>query len=234
MPAEGDEPAYAGPPCSDEKTARCARCGSTAPMNLYAGLYSGGLYYLDDQRAVFIAMCSSCRKGSVAVEFGNWGESTSHSPRGRWSRMRTETWWPTGAETAPIDDDIVIPEDVLKFWYEANRCMSVRAFHAAAVMIRNVLGAIANDVGGPDVVAERNLDGKLRKLAVAKPQTAFLLEYMEAIKAIGNAGAHPEDWPEVEEDHAETARGVARYLFEVLYEQPQRVATNLLRRNAKK
>ena len=234
MPAQGDEPAYSGPPCSNEKTSRCARCGATAVINLYVGGNVTQTYRLDDQRAVFIAECSACRKSTVAVEYGVWGEPTTQSSRPEWTRTRTETWWPTGAETTPIDESANVPSEALRFWFEANSCMSVQAYHAAAVMIRNVLSAIANDIGGTDVIAERNLEGKLKKLTGSKPQTNFLLDHMEAIKAIGNAGAHPEDWPEVTEENAETARSVARYLIEVLYEHPQRISNNLLRRNVKK
>lgn len=231
MPVSGDEPAYSGPPCSDEKTAQCARCGSVGPINLFN---RGGYHYLDDNRAVFIAICAACEKGTVAVEYGEWIQTQrAGGVRMSWTRKRTETWWPSGSEVRPIDSDVQIPGDALRFWYEANRCMSVRAYNAAAVMLRNVLGAIAIDIGGADVAAERSLDGKLKVLTKGKPQTIFLLDHMDAVKAIGNAGAHPEDWPEVEEIHAETARMVARYLIEVLYEQPQRIAANLLRRNVK-
>jgi len=232
MPTSDDTPAYAGPARSDEPTARCARCGAVAAVNTTSmGPNPGGTTRVDEKHAVFIAVCSACGKGTVAVEYGTWFvyQNSGFS----WHRTATRMYWPIGAQAMPISEGVKIPDDVLKFWHEAGLCFSVQAYHSAAVMLRNVMAAIANDVGGSDVVAERHLDGKLKKLAAAKPQTGFYLQHMEALKAIGNAGAHPEDWPEVSKSNAETAVMVARYLIEVLYEQPQRIEANLLRRNQK-
>lgn len=105
-----------------------------------------------------------------------------------------------------------VPESMRETFDEAQRCMSVRAYRAAAVMARSLVEQMANDLGANG----RTLHHKLEDLRRKEVLDHRLLEWSTLVKDIGNEGAHETSQSLSQEDATEVlafAEALADYLY---------------------
>ncbi|MGO0578253.1 DUF4145 domain-containing protein [Ornithinimicrobium panacihumi] len=112
-----------------------------------------------------------------------------------------------------------VPAALRTTFNEAQKCMQVGCYTAAAIMARRVVEGLANlnqAKGG-------TLAAKLKNLNAAGVLDARLLEWSDLIKDVGNEGAHETDSTMSREDSEEVMRFVEalldyHYTYRVQYE----------------
>jgi hypothetical protein len=129
----------------------------------------------------------------------------------------------------------VYPAIVSKAFFEAQLCASVRAWNAAAVMVRRAVEEACKEQGAS---AKLNLEKKIDDLAARHVITPSLQNWAHEVRLIGNDGAHgdkgitsedraasPEDLlADVTEEDCDDAIAFAESLFEYLYVMPAKLS----------
>lgn len=180
----------------------CGYCGSVVSAEIAGDVLAVDVEG-DGVRTVLVA-CPECEdeKANVLartaerVGLDEWSE-------GPWARL-----WPNPERTLSYDAPASVRED----FAEAQRCLSVRAHKAAAVMVRRVLEGIAVDQGETSgVLAQR-----LRRLKESQAIDGRLAEWADALRVVGNDAAHSGSAPTSREDAADAlsfAEALADYLY---------------------
>jgi hypothetical protein len=208
-----DQERYVGPPVSGRPAATCPRCGSYSQFDPPFQVH----IKLDDHTGVSVRTCCSCAMGTIVIERGDW---RAMADRQSFQPIEPVTWWPSPGGAHLLTAGAAVPAEVIDSYDEGMRALAVRAPHAAVVTFRTTLAMIANDKGGSAVRAERQLSAKLKMLRQSHLLLKALDDYTDAISALGNVGAHQEDWDPVSMDQANNAGELTRWLIHVLYEIP--------------
>ncbi len=114
------------------------------------------------------------------------------------------------------------PEDVGRFWLQANRSLKEENWDAAAVMARSSLQLAlrAHGAGGANLKLEID---DLAKKGILPPH---MEEWSHEVRELGNDSAHPQ--PGQAPTSPKDAKDIAEFLgflLEYLYDLPQRIAT---------
>ncbi|MHA5054621.1 DUF4145 domain-containing protein [Streptomyces sp. SD15] len=146
-----------------------------------------------------LARCLKCGDGLLALEedYGNgWdGDSVTVWP----NTQRVLSW--------------LIPESLRRQHEEAHRCFSVKAYTATVVMVRRTLEGVCINQG----VSRRSpLMRMLEELKESGKIDGRLLEWSQALRMLGNEGAHYSD-KLVTQDDAADALALAEALMDYLY-----------------
>ncbi len=114
-----------------------------------------------------------------------------------------------------------VNKGVAKAAIEAEKCLSVGAFNACAVMTRRAMHSLCEDkkAKGKDLFAQ------LRDLKDKQSLTCDLWEWAEELRILGRSGAHP-DWEEVSKADATYGvnflREILKYVYILPFERSQR------------
>lgn len=128
----------------------------------------------DVNRTVLLE-CPACNRPNLVAQFVEiYGDESDKGPPQR--------LWPSPPRQLSIEAPSTIRDD----FAEAQRCMSVDAHTAAAVMIRRVLEGIAADQGATG----RVLAEQLKNLETTGAIDGRLAEWADALRVVGNSAAH--------------------------------------------
>ncbi|WP_329582221.1 MULTISPECIES: DUF4145 domain-containing protein [unclassified Streptomyces] len=106
-----------------------------------------------------------------------------------------------------------IPEPLRREHSEARACLRVKAYTAVAVMVRRTLEGMCADQG---VTKRQPLVASLRNLHEAGKIEGRLLEWAEALRVLGNQGAHYTG-TQVSREDARDAIALAEALLDYMY-----------------
>lgn len=125
-----------------------------------------------------------------------------------WDRL--EPLWPNsyGRELSQS-----IPEPLRREHNEARACLKAKAYTAVAVMVRRTLEGVCADQG---VTKRQPLVASLRELHQQGLIEGRLLEWAEALRALGNQGAHYTG-VQVSREDATDALALAEALLDYMY-----------------
>jgi hypothetical protein len=107
---------------------------------------------------------------------------------------------------------LAIPSALREELEEARACFKVKAYRAAAVMVRRTLEGFCQDQGVP---VRRSLHEALRHLKEAGLIDDRLSDWAQGLKALGNAGAHHTG--AVDRQDAQDALELAEALLDYVY-----------------
>lgn len=116
--------------------------------------------------------------------------------------------------------DPAVPPAVASAYDEGQRCLSIGANRAAAVMFRSTLMLFVKDKGGDRARAERHLKPALKIMRDDGSLHNSLGDWAEHLNQLGNEGAHPEDYDEVTAEEAKDLARFVRHLIQHEYEMP--------------
>lgn len=127
--------------------------------------------------------------------------------------------------------DALIPEAVRADLFEARLCASVGATKATATMCRRALQGACLDQGANP---KKRLVDQIDEVIAANKVHASLKEWADAIRLMGNSGAHPGDdgLEEVTAEEAEDILAFAEQFMELTYVASARVKSRLAARQA--
>ena len=108
-----------------------------------------------------------------------------------------------------LDD---VPPPLREQWAEACKCFDAKAYTAAVVMVRRLLEATCADQGA----AKRTLAASLKDLRERGLINGVLVEWADALRALGNEGAHYTG-TSVNREDAEDALAFAEAVVDYLY-----------------
>lgn len=117
-----------------------------------------------------------------------------------------------------------VPAGLRREWDEAQICFRAKAYAACVVMVRRTLEGTCADQG----VKARSLAQGLQRLAANGLIDETLARWADALRIVGNKGAHYTGEPVARED-AEDALAFAEALLDHLYVLRQRFAQFLAR-----
>jgi hypothetical protein len=122
----------------------------------------------------------------------------------------------------PIDP--YVPQEIGKDYLEAERCFSVGAWHACAVMARRCMH---------QVMARENAEGRdlflqINHLKESRIITPTLAEAAQRVRVLGNHGAHPYDFTGetlegLDMTDAQDALEFCEWVFDQVYVQPRKI-----------
>lgn len=154
---------------------------------------------------VILAKCPACRDAIVAgrstEQWGDW-------QRGEYEQTPPRRLWPLPTRELSTD----APEGIRRDFDEAQRCMSVSAHTAAAILARRLLEGIAVDLGAKG----STLADKLKALRAVGAIDGRLTEWADALRVVGNDAAHRVDAVISHEDAADAlsfAEAMADYVY---------------------
>jgi Domain of unknown function (DUF4145) len=110
-----------------------------------------------------------------------------------------------------------VPPPLREQWAEACKCFDAKAYTAAVVMVRRLLEATCADQGA----AKRTLAASLKDLRERGLINGVLVEWADALRALGNEEAHYTG-TSVKREDAEDALAFAEALVDYLYVLHQR------------
>jgi hypothetical protein len=190
-------------------------------------------------------VCPHCEQASNGVVRGRayWqSENGSGGPPAEWSLVQCDRCHEptlqvredfglgfvedTPATVYPVPQRFSrsVPEGLRREWEEAQTCFRAKAYSACAVMVRRTLEGTCADQG----VTGKPLAQSLKKLAVDGQIDETLAQWANALRLIGNKGAHYTGKPVARED-AEDALAFAEALLDHIYVLRQRFAQFLAR-----
>jgi hypothetical protein len=112
-----------------------------------------------------------------------------------------------------------VPNGLRREWEEAETCFRAKAYAACVVMVRRTLEGTCADQG----VKEKTLGRSLKKLAADGTVDRTLSEWADALRIVGNKGAHYTGEPVPRED-AQDALSFAEALLDHIYVLQKRFA----------
>ena len=114
-----------------------------------------------------------------------------------------------------------VPSSVAYATDEAEKCLSIDAPNACAVMTRRAIHSLCTDRGAEG----SNLFAQLKDLKAKQLITPDLHEWADSLRVLGNDGAHPER-PEVTiedaEDGVKLLREIVRYVYILPHERAEK------------
>ena len=205
-------------PTSSDPYGVCPRCRRTsnfahvgeALLNEGNRRENGNLFYNPTERMVALR-CAGCRRGTVVVE------------RQRSGVWQAQHWWPIASADSLLMDGIV-PERMRTMYEEGVRCISVEAPHAAAVMARGVLAFLVSEKGSEEAQRKPNLYLKLEQMVNEGGIPANFREWLDVVRTTGNAGAHPDEYEEVDLTEAMDRMNLVFGLIDQIYIQPDKIS----------
>ncbi|MGW6212763.1 DUF4145 domain-containing protein [Streptomyces sp. NPDC055109] len=150
-----------------------------------------------------LVSCDKCRtpqllrQESVMVAGGHWG----------WTDATRE--WPSSA-SAPLSPSI--PSSIAREMSEARACFRAKLYTATAVMVRRTLEGMCVDQG----TSKKALFAALGELRDANKIEGRLFDWAQALRALGNQGAHFSKEAVGRED-AQDALELAEALLDYIY-----------------
>jgi hypothetical protein len=190
-------------------------------------------------------MCPHCEHASNAVVRGRayWdSEDGSRGPPAEWTLVQCDRCYepalqvrenfgggfayddPTTVYPVPQRLSSSVPAGLRREWEEAQTCFRTKAYSACVVMVRRTLEGTCADQG----VKGKTLAQNLKKLAADGRIDETLAQWADALRIIGNKGAHYTGEPVARED-AEDALAFAEALLDHIYVLRQRFAQFLAR-----
>lgn len=151
-----------------------------------------------------MVQCHRCREPTIQAreDFGG-GFSDDANPM---------TVYPAPQRLSPS-----VPSGLRGEWEEAQTCFRAKAYSACVVMVRRTLEGTCADQG----VKERSLATSLKKLAANGLVDETLARWADALRVVGNKGAHYTGQAVGRED-AEDALAFAEALLDHIYVLRQR------------
>lgn len=186
-------------------------------------------HYFDETGEAFRWIVRSC---TVCFEPRMVREQYEHAGFMVGERFVDESCWDGGVVLYPeprrISDHV--PELIRRDYDEAQRCMSVSAYVAAAMMFRRGLEQVCIDHGVPDSGRTFSLTGKLKKLQDLGKLPEDLLDWANSIKLVGDDGAHSR---EVSREDVSDADKLFEALCDYLYSYRRQYEAFTERRSGK-
>lgn len=162
------------------RVAYCPHCGNSAPQRLiHTQKYSVRAWSTEDGRetdplpcATFVVECETCSELLLYSDFGDY---------------RGEKYFHNCALVYPKTGELhgAVPEQIAYVYKEAHRIKEI-APNAFAVQIRRALEALCEDRGA----RSGNLQERVKKLAENGDIPPVLAEASDALRLLGNIGAH--------------------------------------------
>lgn len=188
-------------------------CGSCSKF--VSATVNGSVYQYDAEAdlgvEVLLATCPACEWAVVVGRtFEQWGNTDDVEVSG------PRRLWPLPARELSTD----APHSIRRDFDEAQRCMSVSAYTAAAILARRLLEGIAVDLSA----SGNTLASKLTNLRQTGAIDGRLAEWADALRVVGNDAAHKVDTVVSYEDAADVlsfAEAMADYVytFRIRYER---------------
>lgn len=150
-----------------------------------------------------LVSCDGCRNPQLLMQMsemvagGHWG----------WTSPTQE--WPSSA-TGPLSPSIPLP--IAREMREARACFSAKLYTATAVMVRRTLEGMCFDQG----TGKKALFAALGELRDAKKIEGRLFDWAQALRVLGNQGAHFSKEALGRED-AQDALELAEALLDYIY-----------------
>ncbi|MFF8843791.1 DUF4145 domain-containing protein [Streptomyces sp. NPDC015127] len=175
--------------------------------------------------------CPSCDKPVLAHVQGTYVEPDEDGPQILHSlaccgdcgsalllgQQEEEAGWSTPVRLYPQGNErplsISVPTELRREHEEAWACFKARAYTATAVMVRRTLEGVCQDQG---IAKKQPLAASLKQLASDGRIEGRLLEWAEALRFLGNQGAHYTGTPVSREDAAD-ALALAEALLDYMY-----------------
>lgn len=184
-------------------------------------------------------LCPHCEQASTAVVRGKayWeSEDGSEGPPVEWTLVQCDRCFePTlqaredfgggfsedhnPATVYPVPQRLSrsVPAGLRREWDEAQTCFRAKAYAACVVMVRRTLEGTCEDQG----IKGKSLAASLKQLAAKGLMDKTLAQWAEALRIVGNKGAHYTGKPVARED-AEDALAFAEALLDHIYVLRQR------------
>jgi len=164
----------------------------------------------------FIVRCVNCQKDTYLLYRSKF---TDRSSNNELAELPAEV-----RHQYPVSTPVAHPAvnaGVSSAAVEAEKCLSVGAFNACAVMTRRAMHSLCKDKGGTG----KDLFAQLEDLKSRQLITPDLWEWAEELRVLGRNGAHPE-WEDVSQDDAEYSlnflREIIRFVYILPYERSQK------------
>jgi hypothetical protein len=153
-----------------------------------------------------LVQCSEC--GEVAVQMREYyhGRSDEDYSEG-FDTDVPKIFYPARRRLS-----FAIPDPLRQEFEEAQTCFSAKAYTATAVMVRRILEGVCKE----NNVQERTLVKGLEKLRVQGLVDSAISEWADALRVLGNEGAHYTG-RHVPRDDAEDALAFAEALLDHIY-----------------
>jgi hypothetical protein len=162
-----------------------------------------------------LVQCSECRLASVQVR-ADYGEGFEEdSPIIAYPTPRGLSWQ--------------VPEPLRREFEEARTCFAAKAYEATVVMVRRILEGTCRE----NNVQERTLVRGLAKLKEEGVIDSTLAEWADALRILGNEGAHYTG-KQVQRDDSEDALAFAEALLDHIYVLRKRFVEFETRRASKR
>jgi len=196
----------------------CPRCERPAlavvrGVAIWDGLNREGTASVNSPAEYALVQCNECRQVSVQVreDFGEGFDDDS----------------PVVVYPAPRRLSWAVPSALRREFEEAQTCFSSKAYEATAVMVRRTLEGTCKESG----IESRTLAEGLKKLEEKGHIDSTLAEWANALRLVGNEGAHYTG-TQVTRDDAEDALAFAEALLDHAYVLRQRFAEFASRRES--
>lgn len=173
-------------------------------LGIQQGKYELGPQGDDEFEPVLYTLvsCDRCRSPQVLVQTAevvggvewDWGDPSRE--------------WPTS--TAPLSPSI--PTAIAREMQEARACFSAKLYTATAVMVRRTLEGMCVDQG----TSKKQLFAALGELRDSNKIEGRLFDWAQALRVLGNQGAHFSKDPVSRED-AQDALELAEALLDYIY-----------------
>ncbi|HTC71559.1 MAG TPA: DUF4145 domain-containing protein [Solirubrobacteraceae bacterium] len=177
-------------------------------------------------------ICPHCEQASTALVCGKaFWPGSDDSPPVEWTMVQCDRCseptiqlredygggfadddHPATIYPAPTRLSTNIPSGLRRDWEEAQTCFRAKAHAACVVMVRRTLEGACADQG----VKERTLAKNLKKLAEDGLVDETLAQWADALRIVGNRGAHSTG-TEVPREDAEDALAFAEALLDHIY-----------------
>lgn len=132
-------------------------------------------------------------------------------------QQREEAGWSSPERVYPVATDrplnVYVPAELRREHEEARACFRVRAYTATAVMVRRTLEGVCQEQG---IAKKQPLAASLKQLRDDGKIEGRLLEWAEALRFLGNQGAHYTGTAVSRED-ASDALAFAEALLDYMY-----------------
>jgi hypothetical protein len=131
--------------------------------------------------------------------------------------------------SAVAEPDALIPAPIRADLFEARRCATVQANKAVATLCRRALQGAVIDQGA---TPKKKLHAQIDEVVAANKVHASLKEWADAIRFVGNSGAHPgeDGLEEVTDDEAEDILAFTEEFLQLTYVARERVRQRLAAR----
>lgn len=205
-------------PNANSKKGRCTRCRAVAVFTVGETeiLSEYSLGGRDVRELANALTCHGCNGKMIVVSRETWAQEGM----GVESEEFVLYFPALGAGIL----DISVPEKIASCFDEGQRCLSVSAFRAAVVMYRGALAEFVVDKGSEKAAGQNALFDRLKVMAEEDDLHPTIIEWAGSIRVLGNEGGHPEKYDPVAKDEAHEIGNLTRYLIEIHYEMPARLA----------